>query len=54
MNTEQELEKIFKTINTSQIKSMLENQAQTNLKIFHAFIPTRNEMDGQKDTKYFL
>ena len=27
MNTEQELEKIFKTINTSQIKSMLENQA---------------------------
>lgn len=27
MNTEEELEKIFKTINTSQIKSMLENQA---------------------------
>ena len=26
MNTEEELEKIFKTINTSQIKSMLENQ----------------------------
>ena len=27
MNTEEELEKIFKTINTTQIKSMLENQA---------------------------
>ena len=27
MNTEEELEKIFKTINTKQIKSMLENQA---------------------------
>ena len=26
MNTEEELEKIFKTINTTQIKSMLENQ----------------------------
>ena len=38
MNTEQELEKVFKTINTSQIKSMLENRAYTNLKIFHAFI----------------
>jgi hypothetical protein len=27
MNTEEELERIFKTINTTQIKSMLENQA---------------------------
>ena len=26
-NTEEELERIFKTINTTQIKSMLENQA---------------------------
>lgn len=26
MNTEEELEKIFKTINTKQIKSMLENK----------------------------
>ena len=26
MNTEEELEKIFKTINTNKIKSMLENQ----------------------------
>ena len=38
MNAEEELEKIFKTINTKQIKSMLENQTQTYLKISHAFI----------------
>ena len=38
MNTEEELEKVFKTINTDKIKSMLENQTQTYLKFSHAFI----------------
>lgn len=39
MNTEEELEKIFKTINTKQIKSILENQTQTLSKFFQCVYP---------------